>query len=92
LAIVDLLTGSVAIPLTVFSVLTKQPYNYDMCLLLHSSVIALCTVSIFHLLVISADKYLSICKCVVLRSSGQTLLCAVVTPGTTINGMAAPRS
>jgi hypothetical protein len=62
LAVADFLTGSVAIPLTVFSVLTEQPKNYTLCLLLHSTIVAMCTVSIFHLLAIAVDKYLSICK------------------------------
>ena len=60
LALTDFLTGLLGIPLTVFSVLSEKPASYYGCLAIHSSVLTLCTVSIFHLLVITFDKFLSI--------------------------------
>lgn len=35
LAITDFLAGSVGIPLTVFSVLTRSPHTFDACLFVH---------------------------------------------------------
>ncbi|KAI6184013.1 G-PROTEIN-RECEP-F1-2 domain-containing protein [Aphelenchoides bicaudatus] len=61
LAITDFLAGSVGIPLTVFSVLTRSPHGFDACLFVHLILCVLCTISTFQLLAIAIDKYVTIC-------------------------------
>uniref|UniRef100_A0A7E4ZTK9 G_PROTEIN_RECEP_F1_2 domain-containing protein n=1 Tax=Panagrellus redivivus TaxID=6233 RepID=A0A7E4ZTK9_PANRE len=64
LALVDFLAGAVGIPVTVFSVLTTAPHSFLACLSVHLILCVLCTISIFHLLAIAIDKYITICcKC-----------------------------
>ncbi|VDM27477.1 unnamed protein product [Toxocara canis] len=61
LALTDFLAGTIGIPLTVYTVLTRAPHSYMPCLAIHSILCVLCTISTFHLLAIAIDKYVSIC-------------------------------
>lgn len=61
LALTDFLAGAVGVPVTVFSVLTRAPHKFELCLFVHLILCILCTVSTFHLLAIAIDKYLTIC-------------------------------
>ncbi|CAI5441239.1 unnamed protein product [Caenorhabditis angaria] len=61
LALTDFLAGSLGIPLTVISVLTKSPGSFYGCLFVHLILCILCTISTFHMLAIAIDKYVTIC-------------------------------
>lgn len=60
LAIVDLLVGAIGIPLFLYSMITILPENFVACLVVNSWIMMLCTVSIFHLLAVSFDRYMAI--------------------------------
>uniref|UniRef100_A0A914CNB4 G-protein coupled receptors family 1 profile domain-containing protein n=1 Tax=Acrobeloides nanus TaxID=290746 RepID=A0A914CNB4_9BILA len=61
LALTDFLTGAIGIPVTVYSVVSRAPHAFLPCLALHIILCMFCTISLFHLLAIAIDKYLSIC-------------------------------
>ena len=72
LALVDFLAGSIGIPITVFSVLTRAPHSFMSCLAVHVLMCVFCTISIFHLLAIAIDKYITICcKCQLLHQGSR---------------------
>ncbi|KAK0412675.1 hypothetical protein QR680_006346 [Steinernema hermaphroditum] len=62
LALSDFLAGAIGLPATVFSVLTRAPHSFYGCMAIHIYMCILCTISIFHLLAIALDKYLTICS------------------------------
>lgn len=61
LALTDFLAGTIGIPSTVYTVITLAPHSFLPCLMVHSILFVLCTISTFHLLAIAIDKYMSIC-------------------------------
>ncbi|WKX94494.1 hypothetical protein Q1695_011627 [Nippostrongylus brasiliensis] len=61
LALTDFLAGSLGIPITVISVLTRRPHSFYGCLFVHLILCILCTISTFHMLAIAIDKYVTIC-------------------------------
>ncbi|KAK6017068.1 hypothetical protein OSTOST_17444, partial [Ostertagia ostertagi] len=61
LALTDFLAGSVGIPITVISVMTRRPHSFYGCLFVHLILCILCTISTFHMLAIAVDKYVTIC-------------------------------
>ncbi|TKR89582.1 hypothetical protein L596_013662 [Steinernema carpocapsae] len=61
LALSDFMAGAIGLPATVFSVLTRAPHSFYGCMAIHIYMCILCTISIFHLLAIALDKYLTIC-------------------------------
>uniref|UniRef100_A0A914RUI8 G-protein coupled receptors family 1 profile domain-containing protein n=1 Tax=Parascaris equorum TaxID=6256 RepID=A0A914RUI8_PAREQ len=61
LALTDFLAGTIGIPSTVYTVITLAPHSFLSCLMVHSLLFVLRTISTFHLLAIAIDKYMSIC-------------------------------
>ncbi|VDN08075.1 unnamed protein product [Thelazia callipaeda] len=87
LALTDFLIGSIGIPLTVYSVLTRAPHSFLPCLAIHSTLCTLCTISIFHLLAIALDKYISICcKSQIMKQSHRYQRAIVLIAGAWISG------
>ncbi|KAE9549706.1 hypothetical protein FO519_007082 [Halicephalobus sp. NKZ332] len=82
LALVDFLAGSVGIPITVFTVLTRAPHSFMSCLAVHIIMCVFCTISIFHLLAIAIDKYITICcRCQVFHQGsrhGRTMVLVIM--------------
>lgn len=60
LAVTDLLTSAVASPLYVRAMITRLPHDFRACVCVHSLILTFCTVSIFHLIAVSFDRYMAI--------------------------------
>lgn len=60
LAIVNLLTGIIAVPISLDSVLSGRPYDFLGCLGVHTMIVTFCTISIFHLIAVSFDRFLAV--------------------------------
>lgn len=57
LAVTDLLVGVVGMPVYIYSMLTDLPNHFELCLVINTWILMLCTVSIFHLIALSLDRY-----------------------------------
>lgn len=57
LAVTDLLVGAVGMPIYIYSMLTDLPAHFEFCLIINTWILTLCTISIFHLLALSYDRY-----------------------------------
>lgn len=60
LAVTDLLTSAVAMPLYVHSMLTQRPRDFHACLYINTLILTFCTVSILHLTAVSYDRYMAV--------------------------------
>lgn len=60
LGAVNLLTSVVAIPAYLHSMMTQRPRDFTACLYVNTMLMTFCTISIFHLVAVTFDRYIAV--------------------------------